>query len=298
MPILTPALTIAAVLTLLPFVAFAFFPFAIRRHLERLPFLARFTAPALLCIPYVLVNFEAGTLHVSWLLVYLLLPVVVALLLHHAARIDPEQKGVWPDFLVLITLGLAVDLRWLEPAWPPRLAIFSKMLLVDAGLWGFFVIRNLHRAGFDLRLRPKDFRRGGINFLLYTPLAVALGLALGFLHVHHSLPEPMIAAGTLVVTFLFVAVPEELFFRGWMQNLLERRLGPNAALAVTSVLFGLSHFNKRAAHFNWRYVLLATLAGVFYGRAWRGKGGRRDHRVAASALTHTFVDTVWSVFLR
>lgn len=297
MPILTTGLILAAVLTLLPLLAFAYLPRETRRGCERLPLPVRLSAPALLSIPYVLVSLDSHTFHFLWFLVYLLSPVAVALLLHHAYRIDPEGNGAWPDFLVLIALGLAVDLRWLEPAWPPRLAIFSKVLLLDAGLWGFFILRHLHHAGFDLRLRRKDLRRGGINFLLYTPIAVALGLALGFLHLHRSLPEPLLAAGTLVFTFLFVAVPEELFFRGWMQNLLERRLGPSAALALTSVLFGLSHFNKRAAHFNWRYVLLATIAGFFYGRAWRGKGGR-DQRVAPSALTHTFVDTVWSLFLR
>jgi membrane protease YdiL (CAAX protease family) len=58
-------------------------------------------------------------------------------------------------------------------------------------------------------------------------------------------------------------------------------------------VFGLSHFNKRAAHFNWRYVLLASIAGIFYGRAWR-----QDRRVAASAITHASVDTVWSIWLR
>jgi uncharacterized protein len=91
---------------------------------------------------------------------------------------------------------------------------------------------------------------------------------------------------------VLIAIPEEIYFRGWMQNLLERRMGPRGSLYVTSLVFGLAHFNKRATHFNWRYVLLATLAGIFYGRAWRAK-----RRVAASALTHTFVDTVWSLWL-
>ncbi|MGA2438893.1 MAG: CPBP family intramembrane glutamic endopeptidase, partial [Acidobacteriaceae bacterium] len=72
-----------------------------------------------------------------------------------------------------------------------------------------------------------------------------------------------------------------------------RRLGRTAALLTTAVLFGLAHFNKRAAHFNWRYVALAALAGIFYGRAWR-----RDRRVGASAITHALVDTVWSQWLR
>jgi hypothetical protein len=74
-----------------------------------------------------------------------------------------------------------------------------------------------------------------------------------------------------------------------VQNLLERRVGRRAALAITAVLFGLSHFNKRSAHFNWRYVLLASIAGIFYGRAWRER-----RRVSASAITHASVDAIWS----
>jgi membrane protease YdiL (CAAX protease family) len=89
--------------------------------------------------------------------------------------------------------------------------------------------------------------------------------------------------------FVFVAVPEELFFRAWVQNFLERRMGRLPALLTASILFGLSHFNKRSAHFNWRYVILASIAGVFYGRAWR-----EQRRVAASAITHTSVDWLWS----
>jgi hypothetical protein len=40
-------------------------------------------------------------------------------------------------------------------------------------------------------------------------------------------------------------------------------------------------------------VVLAALAGVFYGRAWR-----QERRVGASVVTHTLVDTVWSMWLR
>jgi uncharacterized protein len=118
-------------------------------------------------------------------------------------------------------------------------------------------------------------------------------LSLGFLHFHALWPRPVPIAEAWIYTFLFIAIPEELFFRGWMQNLLERRLGRGWALAVTAVLFGLSHFNKRAVHFNWRYVLLAAIAGIFYGRAWR-----QDRRVGASAIAHACVDTAWGQWLR
>jgi len=139
-----------------------------------------------------------------------------------------------------------------------------------------------------LRLRPSDLRIGVRELVIYAPIAIALGLSLRFLHFHAYLPPVSNVLLGWIFTFLFIAVPEELFFRGWLQNLLERRLGRRWALLTTAVLFGLSHFNKRALHFNWRYVLLAAIAGVFYGRAWR-----QERRVGASAITHASVDTLW-----
>ncbi len=229
----------------------------------------------------------------EWFALYASLPVLVSALLWCARVADPEQRGDWRDLVVLLGLGLAVDLRWFEPAWPAHMAVFNKMLLLDTGIYGFLAIRRLEGVGFDLRLRPNDVRVGGRELVFYAPVAIILGLLLGFLHVHRDLPSPGRVVLAWVFTFFFIAVPEELFFRGWMQNLLERKLGRGWALGVTSVLFGLSHFNKRAVHFNWRYVLLACLAGVFYGRAWRQR-----RRVGASAVTHASVDTLWSIWLR
>ena len=288
-----PPIVIAAVLTLAPFVAAAFFASQFSRLRQVMPASLRVILPSLLCVPYVLVARWGGVFGWDWLLLYALLPVAVAVLLEHARRVDPERRGTWRDFLVLGALGLAVDLRWFEPAWPARMAVFNKILLLDAGMYGFLALRQLDGVGFDLRLRARDLAIGLREFVYYVPVALPLGLALRFLHLHSLLPTAFQALGAFILTFFFIAVPEELFFRGWMQNLLERRLGRYPSLFVTAILFGLSHFNKRALHFNWRYVLLAALAGIFYGRAWRA-----DRRVGASALTHTCVDTVWSLWLR
>ena len=59
-----------------------------------------------------------------------------------------------------------------------------------------------------------------------------------------------------------------------------------------SLIFGLSHFNKPVP-FNWRYVIMAAIAGIFYGRAWLDR-----RRLASSALTHSTVDVVWSLWWR
>jgi CAAX protease family protein len=287
-----PAIALAALLTLAPFLLAGFFPRSLQLA-QRLPFVLRILAPALLGVPYALVAISTGVFLWGWLLLYTLLPVGISLLLYEASLADPEHRGGWRDFLIVFVLGLAVDLRWFEPAWAPRLAIFNKVLLLDAGIYGFLAIRQLRHVGFDLRLRVRDFGIGLFALAAYAPLGVGIGLLLGFLHFHALIPSLVRVVLAWLFTFFFIAVPEELFFRGWMQNLLERRVGSSRALLITATLFGLSHFNKRAVLFNWRYVLLATLAGIFYGLAWR-----QEHRVGASAITHASVDTLWSTWLR
>ena len=289
----TPANSIATLLTLIPFLGAAFFPQRVAGWMRKFPVWAQILCPAVLSVPYVLVTCAAGDFRWGWMALYAALPVSVASLLWQAGRIDQAKKGNWRDFLVLAILGLAVDLRWFEGAWPAHLAIFSKMLLLDAGIYGFMAVRQLDGVGFDLRLRLRDAGIGLRELAWYTPIALVLGMSLGFLHLHRAWPGLAPLAGAWIFTFFFIAIPEELFFRGWLQNLLERRVGRTAALLVTAVLFGLSHFNKRTAFFNWRYVLLAAVAGLFYGRAWR-----QERRVGASAITHASVDAIWSLWLR
>lgn len=292
---MTPANSIAALLTLIPFLGMAFFAEKATGWVRRLPVWAQLLFPAALSVPYVLVACGAGVFQWGWLALYAALPVAIAVLLFGARQADggTEARGNWRDFLVLGALGLAVDLRWFEGAWPAHLAIFNKMLLLDAGIYGFIALRQLDGVGFDLRLRLRDAGIGVREVCFYTPIALAAGLGLGFLHAHWDWPGLGPIAEAWVFTFFFIAVPEELFFRGWLQNLLERRMGRTTALVVTAALFGLSHFNKRAVLFNWRYVLLAAIAGIFYGRAWR-----QERRVGASAITHATVDAVWSLWLR
>jgi membrane protease YdiL (CAAX protease family) len=293
MQFVTPANIVAALFLLVPYLAVAFFAVRIAARVASLPLAAKLLGPALLCIPYILVSAGAGDFRWGWFALYAALPVAIAALLRQAALVDPEQKGNWRDFLILAVLGLAVDLRWFESAWPAHLAIFNKVLLLDAGIYGFVQLRDLGGTGFDLRLRWRDLATGLSEAAFYMPIALAVGLSLGFLHLHTAWPGLMPIAGSWVFTFFLIAMPEELFFRGWLQNLMERRFGRMAALFLTAALFGLAHFNKRTTFFNWRYVLMAAIAGVFYGRAWR-----RDRRVGASAVTHATVDALWSLWLK
>jgi membrane protease YdiL (CAAX protease family) len=281
----------ALVIELAPVVAFGFAAERIGLTVERWPLAARIAFPVLHVLPYLLVSVSQHIFRWQWFALYAGLPVATAWLLGRAATADPEQRGNWRDAIILLVLGLAVDLRWFDPAWPSGLRALNELLLVDIGLYGFLAIRQLSGTGFDFHLQWTDWKTGLRELVFFTPLVLTLGLALGFIHPHANLPRVGAAVLRWVLIFFFTALPEELFFRGWIQNLLERRVSRRTALVLASVLFGLSHFNKRSAHFNWRYVLLATIAGIFYGRAWRER-----RRVPASTITHASVDWIWGLW--
>ena len=287
----TPLAIICFALELAPAIAFGCAANSIARSIQEWPAPVRILTPALFVLPYALLATSQHIFHWQWFALYALMPVTVAWLLLRAAQADPGQRGNWRDAFILLTLGLAVDLRWFVSAWPAGLAPLNELLLVDIGLYGFLAIRQLSGVGFDFHLQWSDAKTGLRELLFFAPAVLLLGFLLGFIHPHSNTPAIWKAALAWIGIFFFTALPEELFFRAWVQNLLERRIGRKAALITASIIFGLSHFNKRlmsGAHFNWRYVILATIAGIFYGRAWR-----ENRRVPASTITHASVDWLW-----
>ena len=287
---LTPQAVAVLFLELVPAAAFGFASERVAAAIAGWPRFIRIVAPSTLVLPYLLL--AGSQFRWKWFSLYALLPLLMAWLMEHAKLSDPEQRGNWRDALILLTLGLVVDLRWFDSAWPQGGRGLGNFVLVDAGLYAFLGIRRLTGTGFDFHLRWSDWKIGLRELVFFAPVVVALGIVLGFIRPHSNAPGVGGALRTWALIFVFVAIPEELFFRAWVQNLLERRLGRHAALVSAAILFGLSHFNKRlpaGEHFNWRYVLLATVAGIFYGRAWR-----EQRRVPASTITHTCVDWLWT----
>jgi membrane protease YdiL (CAAX protease family) len=259
--------------------------------------LSRLACSALLAVPYFVLTIPRGTL--SWPLAATLIAicVFVAVML----QLWPEPAN-WADLVVLLLVGVVIDLGLLNAAWPfgahgalwpPGLGGFPKMMMANVALYGYLVIKPIDGIGYDLVPRFSDLKTGLREFLFYSPFVIPLGFLMGFLHWQGGKAHPLEFPGAWVFTFFFVALPEELYFRGLIQNLLERRMARNSALIVASILFGLSHFNKRTTFFNWKYVILASIAGFFYGRAWRQR-----KRLFSSSVTHATVDTVWSIWFR
>jgi membrane protease YdiL (CAAX protease family) len=284
-----PAGAVSFALLLAPYWAFGFGAADILRKVLHSP-AARVLAPALLATPYAAFVAMRGGFDLSLFLALAGFPVAIAALLQSA----PDDPPNWRDAVVLAALALAVELHVFDRAWPlPSLGAFAKLLCVDAALYAYLVIRPIRDIGFDFRPIAPDFAIGLREFLYFTPIALAIGFALGFIHWHGPAFNPLQFAAGWLFTLFFIAIPEEIFFRGLLLNFLEPRLGTRRALYLSSALFGIAHFNKRANVFNWRYVILAAIAGVFYGRAWLAR-----RRVLTSSVTHATVDTVWSVWLR
>jgi membrane protease YdiL (CAAX protease family) len=252
----------------------------------------RVLAPGLLVIPYLVFSIPRNEFLWLYGLILFLVPVGLAALFEFALPGTP--KLCWQDVLALAIVGVPVEFRLLAGSFPhPGLSALPKFLLLDAALYAFLVVRRLEGVGYDFRARLRDVGVGLREWAFFAPIAIGLGLALGFIAFHHRMPSVGTALAALLVTFFFVAIPEELFFRGLLQNLLEARIGHPKSLFVAAVIFGFSHFNKPLP-FNWRYVLLATIAGIFYGRAWRSAG----RRIVASGITHTLVDVVWGLWFK
>jgi uncharacterized protein len=251
---------------------------------------SRVAFAALLGAPYLVFAFPAGTLRWSVVIVVFLLPVMLSATLESSAS---TRKLAWQDGVVLGALAAVYLLRLVTPAWPyAGLAVLPKLYVADLALYLYIVVRKLDGAGYSLVPSRHTFLIGLREWVYFAPLGIGFGTVLRFIHFHtRTLSATSALIGTLT-TFLLVAVPEEMFFRGILQNLLETRVGQNIALVLAAVLFGLSHFNKGAS-FNWRYVILATIAGIFYGRAWRAR-----RQVLASSITHTAVDVIWSLWFR
>jgi membrane protease YdiL (CAAX protease family) len=256
--------------------------------------------PCMLLVPYLILAVGTGTfsaLGCAKLVAYILVP--TALLLPDRTR--HRERLNWRDLLAMLALAVPVSAGWLRGIWiwPQDLYIFRPIFCVLVGGYAFMVLRNLDRVGFRLLWRRRDISYGLLNLLAFALLAIPIGIGLNFLH-PHSAPTHIqfrgmgLPANFLIVfigIYLTVAIPEELLFRGILQNILTRtiRSGPPGlyALLIASVVFGASHLHHAPVP-NWRYAILATLAGVFYGNVYRTR-----QRLCASALTHALVDALW-----
>lgn len=263
----------------------------LRLEAQRSPWIALSASLSLLA-PYAIFGLGTGTFSAHAAL-KLAAYVAVPSLLLLPDRISPAQTASWRDFVALAALAVPIPAHWLQGIWnwPEEVYFFLPLTSVCTGICAFVVVRGLENVGYSLIWRAGDLRKGLVNFVLFAIPALPLGYAMHFIRFHRQ----RVPAGEFTLQFveiyLTVAIPEELLFRGLLQNLLAKtiRRGPPGryALIIASLIFGASHFHHPPVP-NWRYCIMATLAGLLYGDAYQA----RDC-TSCSALTHTLVDTIW-----
>jgi len=207
--------------------------------------------------------------------------------------VSPVLSRVRHGWALLLVLAAApVLLKAFRPLYPPagelRMEFLGQLMWIRTTL--LTILRDLkpEAVGFGFWPEAREWKIGARYFLLLAPVALALSLITGFARPAWPVAAwpavVLTAAATFFGIFWVVALSEEFFFRGLLQ--------PRVGLWAASALFGLVHLGFREFP-NWRFAVVAAVAGVFYGLAFRTGGGIR-----ASMVTHALTVVFWRTFFR
>ena len=140
-----------------------------------------------------------------------------------------------------------------------------------------------------LTTRPK----ARVLFLLLSIVALYYLVSMFVIHGgFYTNPEESL--WRLAITFAIVAVQEELFYRGWLQNSLQKALSPPSANLLSSLFFLLIHYPGWILSGTPFPTLLTLSAGIyvlslFFGWSFRKTG---------SIWTPIFLHMVWDICSR
>ncbi len=253
----------------------------------------------------------AGTLSsrpLLTVLIYLLAPWALVHLHVRLSRGRDTGLSV-PSLLAVLCLWLPIESGWLPGLKLPsdQGIPVAHLLGLVAALYIFQVVARLEGMGYTYRLGARDWSISTVYFSVFAAV-IGVPIAVSLHFIASSAEVPALWSWPLrgLFIFFFIAVPEEILFRGILHNLLQKRLGGHLwpALIASSVIFGLAHSNNsnppyvpiQLPYFGqilwpWIYVLLASIAGVFYGLAYVKRG-----KLTTAAIVHAMVDLWWSLF--
>jgi membrane protease YdiL (CAAX protease family) len=223
--------------------------------------------------------------------------VLPALLLASSAGKSP---GTWEDYaaLVIIWLPIALPIPYrlmyrVFPYPPPLTHTLAILMALSTAVAAFVLLRRLDGIGYAVAWGGDFTANFVLHFAIFAAIAIPIGLKMGFLVFNPSLARARSSPLTALGILFFTAWPEEFLFRGLLQNLLSRAMKNQwVGLAVASVIFGFSHI-FHAPFPNWKYVLLATIAGLFYGHVWM-----KTRSLLPGTFVHALVDISWHILFR
>ena len=222
------------------------------------------------------------------ILAYTFAPVICAFLVRRSA------PPVWMDFVIITLLWFPLEFSVGQSfiakraQGPLHLAAYGVSILLGLAL--FLLFRRLPDMKYNLPRSGRDLTNLLLGFAACTIVLIPLGRAIGFLPPFHmpAASAPRIAL-QYVVILASTALPEEILFRGLIQNSLMQRFGANTgSLLLAAFIFGCAHLDNGPQPLpNWRYMILATIAGIAYGKVFE-----KSSSILASAGLHALVDTI------
>ena len=223
--------------------------------------------------------------------------VLVFVSLGLAFSAENKLPGAWQDWFMLSGLWGFVKFspsHWLWPYPDGHLAyVFTVLLAMNTALVAYVLVRRIDGIGYFIGWGHRWGFYVLVSFIVFACVAIPLGVGIQFIIFAPHWTDWKSLLFVVIAIFFFTAWPEEFLFRGLLQNLLSRlSKNPLAGWLTASILFGLSHITNGRFP-NWRYVILASIAGLFYGWTWRKTGS-----IFASALVHVTVNTTWRLFFR
>lgn len=248
-----------------------------------------FILVALWCAPHLI--YAAGTGDFRWTAILRLVAVALPpVAIYKLLPVRDVSRFCWQDAAVAVLLIAEVLGHALRGIWnvPVNLDFMGRLFLIVIGSWCWVFLRPLPGLGYAFFISRRVGKAAALNFIFFAAIALPLGLALHFIRWNPHWRGFTGFALQYLEIFLFIALLEELFFRGFLQTLISGSLKSEwRGQALVACLFGLFHI-LHAPFPNWRYVVLAAIAGWFYGSAFR-----QDGNLVAPALTHAMVDTAW-----
>jgi membrane protease YdiL (CAAX protease family) len=207
---------------------------------------------------------------------------------------------ITPRPAVLLAIGIEIAYAVFSRTWlrthtanPIQLEAATTVLrLVVAGLHWILLRDLIRQRKRDLRPISSRWFFLGVGLLLISP--AASGLRFGA-----TLAEQA-TRSFFSLTSIVVGLREELFYRGVLQNVLEKRMALPAALLVSNVLFALYHYGAQPMTVLSviKFMVLGSFMGLVYFTTRSVMVVALIHAGYDMISAFTPIETVWTMLIQ
>lgn len=239
------------------------------------PYLTLLTAGYVLALTYGQLSLQAS------------IPITLLLLAGFAVQPQNHRYARYLGHSLFVLIAIALALHYLpgfhnaqviEPQrFSDNAVPFSMYLNLDKPLLGFWLLLACPWLIAQRAFSP-TLKTSAIALSLTALATFTCAWLLGIIEWAPKWPD--VVRIWLLNNLLLVTLVEEALFRGYIQGGLSQRLkhlpyGEHLAVLLAATVFGLAHWGAGG-----QWVLLATLAGIGYGLAYRFGG------LGAAIATH------------